>query len=133
MERERILIDTSILIDHLRKTQKEKTLFYRLSSQYEYVISAITEFEFSVGSTPKNRDFTQQLLAVLPVLPFDSASVKTATGIYRHLKSTNKLISLADLFIAATAITHDLQLLTLNRKHFERVESLKLHAEAAEE
>lgn len=63
MERERILIDTSILIDHLCKTQKDKTLFYRLSSQYNYMISAITEFEFSVGSTPKNRKFIQQLLA----------------------------------------------------------------------
>lgn len=131
MERERILIDTSILIDHLRKTQKDKTPFYRLSSQYSYTISAITEFEFSVGSTPKNRKFIQQLLAILPVFPFDSACVRTATDIYRHLKSKNKLIPLADLFIAATAITHDLQLLTLNRKHFKRVENLKLHKESS--
>ncbi|GEM_PF-4389454 len=52
MERERLLIDTSILIDHLRKTQKDKTVFYLLSSQYDCLISAITEFEFSIGSTP---------------------------------------------------------------------------------
>ncbi|MCI0692351.1 type II toxin-antitoxin system VapC family toxin [candidate division KSB1 bacterium] len=127
MERERLLIDTSILIDHLRKTQKDKTVFYLLASQYDCLISAITEFEFSIGSTPSNRQFTEELLARLPVLPFDSACVKSASQIYRDLKTKNQLISLPDIFIAATAITYDLQLSTLNKKHFERVENLKLH------
>jgi predicted nucleic acid-binding protein len=127
MERERLLIDTSILIDHLRKTQKDKTLFYQLASQYDCLISAITEFEFSIGSTPQNRQFTEELLQRLPVLPFDSICVKTAAEIYRDLKAKNQLISLPDIFIAATAITHDIQLLTLNRKHFDRVENLKLY------
>ncbi len=127
MERERLLIDTSILIDHLRKTQKDKTIFYQLASQYDYLISTITEFEFSIGSTPQNRQFTEELLARLPILPFDSTCVKTASEIYRDLKAKNQLISLPDIFIVATAITHDIQLLTLNRKHFERVENLKLY------
>ena len=126
MERENILIDTSILIDHLRKQKKDKTIFYRFSFQYNYVISSITEFEFSVGSTLPNREFVEKLLAKLPVLPFESACVKTAVEIYRILKSKSQLISLPDIFIAATAVTHDLQLLTLNRKHFERIEDLKL-------
>ena len=126
MERENILIDTSILIDHLRKQKKDKTIFYRLSFQYNYVISSITEFEFSVGSTPPNREFVEKLLSKLPVLPFDSACVKTAIGIYHNLKSKNQLIPLPDIFIAATAITYNLQLLTLNRKHFERMKDLKL-------
>jgi len=34
MERERLLIDTSILIDHLRKSHKDKTIFYRRSRGY---------------------------------------------------------------------------------------------------
>src|SRR3990172_3682957 len=127
MERERLLIDTSILIDHLRKPQKNKTIFYHLTFYCDYIISSITAFEFSVGSTPRNRQFTEELLASLPVLPFDSACVKSATKIYRDLKAKNQIISLQDIFIAATAITHGLQLLTLNRKHFERVENLKLY------
>jgi predicted nucleic acid-binding protein len=127
MERERLLIDTSILIDHLRKPQKDKTIFYQLTFHYDYLISSITEFEFSVGSTPRNRQYTKELLTKIPVLPFDSACVETATEIYRDLKTKNQLISLPDIFIAATAITHDLRLLTLNRKHFERIENLKLY------
>lgn len=71
MERECLLIDTSILIDHLRKTQKDKTIFYKLTLYYDFVISAITEFEFLIGSTDKNRQFTKELLESLPVLDFD--------------------------------------------------------------
>jgi hypothetical protein len=32
MERERLLIDTPLLIDHLRKTPKDKAVFYLLAS-----------------------------------------------------------------------------------------------------
>ena len=57
MDRERVLIDTTILIDHLRRGDKDRTVFYRAARRCECAISAITEFEFRVGSTPANRDF----------------------------------------------------------------------------
>jgi tRNA(fMet)-specific endonuclease VapC len=63
------------------------------------------------------------------VLPFDSLSVTEAVRIYQSLKAVNQLISLPDIFIAATAIANELPLLTLNRKHFERVDHLKLYSE----
>lgn len=126
MARKRILIDTSILIDHLRKKRKDKTVFFELAKQYDCCISAITEFEFSVGATPENRAFIERLIAKLPVLPFDSTCVKSAVEIYHRLKAQNKLIAMPDIFIAATAMSSDLPLQTLNRKHFERIENLKL-------
>ena len=127
MERERLLIDTSVLIDHLRRSQKEKTPFYQVALHHDYAISSITEFEFSVGSTPRNHSFVEALLAELLVLPFDLSCAQVAAKIYRDLKAENQLVSLPDIFIAATAIAHDLQLLTLNLKHFERIENLKLY------
>ncbi len=69
MERKRILVDTSILIDHLRKKRKDKTVFYKLVQDNDCLIPSITQFEFSIGSTSKNLEFTEQLLALLPVLP----------------------------------------------------------------
>jgi len=42
------------------------------------------------------------------------------------LKRKRKQIDLADLFIAATAVTNELPLATLNKKHFERVEILAI-------
>ena len=126
MARRRILIDTSILIDHLRKKRKDKTRFFELTRDYDCVISSITEFEFLVGSRRKSHEFTKALLAKLPVLPFDSACAEKAVEIHRKLKAKNQLISLPDIFIAATAMVHDLPLQTLNLKHFERIENIKL-------
>ncbi len=127
MARDRLLIDTTILIDHLRKPQKDRTLFYRLSLHFDYVISAVTEFEFAVGSSPKNHEFVTALLTQMPVLALDSACVQMAVEIYQRLKTTNQLIPLPDIFIAATAITYNLPLLTLNLKHFARITQLKLY------
>ena len=124
MDRERVLIDTSILIDHLRKGDKDRTTFFRAAQRFDCLVSAITEFEFRVGSTAANRDFVSALLDLTPVLPFDSPCVRTAAGIYGALRAVNRMIALPDLFIAATAVAHDLPLLTLNLTHFERVNTL---------
>jgi predicted nucleic acid-binding protein len=126
MDRERVLIDTSILIDHLRRGNKERTAFYRAAQHFDCVVSAITEFEFRVGSTTTNQDFVAALLDLTPTLPFDSLCVQAAADIYRDLKATNRLIALPDLFIAATAVANSLPLLTLNLSHFERVGALAL-------
>jgi tRNA(fMet)-specific endonuclease VapC len=124
-----LLIDTSILIDYLRKSQKHLTIFYQLSSQFDYSISSITHFEFMVGSTSNNRPFMEQLLQELPVLPFDVDCANQAATIFQDLKSQNQLLPMADILIAATAIAYDMPLLTLNRKHFERIKPLKLYKE----
>jgi predicted nucleic acid-binding protein len=126
MDRQRILIDTSILIDHLRRQNKERSAYYRAAQQFDCSVSVITEFEFRVGATQANQDFVSALLDLTPILPFDSACVHAAASIYRDLKAVNRLIALPDLFIAATAVAHSLPLLTLNLSHFERVGKLTL-------
>lgn len=130
MGRERILIDTSILIDYFRKTQKETTLFYRLSTDYDFLASVITGFEFRIGVTPQNRAYVETLFSIVSVISFDSECVEKAVEIYQTLKSNNQLIPLPDIFIAATAIAQNVQLATLNRKHFERINNLQLYTES---
>jgi len=60
----------------------------------------------------------------IKVIPFDEKAVTTAVDINANLKRMRKQIDLADLFIAATAVTQNMQLATLNRKHFDRIERL---------
>ncbi|GAA4461482.1 hypothetical protein GCM10023189_37000 [Nibrella saemangeumensis] len=50
----------------------------------------------------------------------------TAVHINGLLKKKRKQIDLADLFIAATAVAHNLPIATLNKKHFERIDILQL-------
>ena len=42
------------------------------------------------------------------------------------LKRKRKQIAIADLFIAATAISHDLSFATFNKKHFDRIDGLNI-------
>ncbi len=76
MEHQRVLIDTCVLIDYLRKQQKEKTVFYSLASKYVCLISSITQFELLIGTTDKNKKFIDKLMSQLIVLPLDSICVK---------------------------------------------------------
>ena len=126
MDRERVLIDTTILIDHLRRGNKDRTVFYRVAQRYECVVSTITEFEFRVGSTPANRDFVAASLELTPVLPFDSVSCSCCSGYLSRPSGYQSAYRAADLLIAATAVAHDLPLLTLSLSHFERVGGLTL-------
>ena len=120
-----ILADTSILIEYFRKSDKSNSTLVRLFNQdYDFCISAITEFEIYIGATRVQLDFWNDFLSGIKVLAFDQNAVKEAVRINTALKVKRKQIDLADLFIAATAVSNELQLATLNRKHFERIEEL---------
>jgi tRNA(fMet)-specific endonuclease VapC len=66
------------------------------------------------------------MLARTEVLFFDQTISQTAVDINAMLKQKRKQIGIADLFIAATAISNNLPLATLNRKHFDRIDGLPL-------
>jgi tRNA(fMet)-specific endonuclease VapC len=47
-----VLADTSILIDYFRKIEKSKSVLIKLFNQeYDFCISAITEYEIYSGAT----------------------------------------------------------------------------------
>lgn len=120
-----ILVDTSILIDFYRKTDKDNSIWISLVRRgYGFAISAITKYEIYSGATQTQLDFWDNILQAVEVIQFDEFSVDTAVKINTILKRKRKQIDIADLFIAATAITHDLPFATLNRKHFDRIEEL---------
>lgn len=122
-----VLVDTSILIDYYRKTDKEKSIWINLVRQgYSFAISAVTKYEIYSGATPGQLAFWDSVLQAITVMPLDEAAVDTAVATNRALKKKRKQIDLADLFIAATAIANSLPLATLNRKHFDRIDTLEL-------
>jgi len=62
------------------------------------------------------------------VLPLNNECMEAAVKIHQQLKKKSKQIDLPDLLIAATAYQNKLPLATLNTKHFNRIDSLKLVA-----
>lgn len=122
-----ILVDTSILIDYYRKTDKEKSVWISLVRQgFSFAISAVTKYEIYSGATQSQLVFWSSIFQAMTILPFDEVSVDTAVAINGTLKKKRKQIDLADLFIAATAIANNLPLATLNKNHFERIDILKI-------
>lgn len=120
-----ILADTSILIDYYRKTDKANSAWIALVRQgYEFAISTITKYEIYSGATQSQLVFCDSVLQAITVISLDEACVDTAVSINAALKRKRKQIDLANLFIAATALTHHLPFATLNRKHFDRIEEL---------
>jgi len=122
-----LMLDTSILIDYFRKTDKSKSRLFQITYEFEQVaISSITEFEIYAGATSAQRAFWTSLLFEVMVIPFDSLAAHHAGEIQQDLKRKRCLIDKADLFIAATAVANDMAFDTLNRKHFERIVRLDL-------
>jgi tRNA(fMet)-specific endonuclease VapC len=122
-----ILLDSSILIELFRKKDKSKTAFYNLSQEYsELCISAITYYEIGIGNRKSHYEYWEQLTENLTVIPFDKACSISSIEIYLEMLKTNNMIDLADLLIGATALTHNMQIATLNIKHFERIKNLEI-------
>jgi len=120
-----ITLDTSVLISYYRSNDKKASFLFELAGKYNFAISAIVKYEVFKGN--KNQDpFWTELLSDFPVLPFDDSCSKSATEIYLDLKKRSKLIPTDDILIAATAISNDLPLATINVKDFSRIKNLNL-------
>ena len=126
MEDRRILIDTSVVIDHSRKKNKQKSLLYELAKENILFLSAISKFEFLVGAKRTQIRQTKEIIGGFYILSFNSHVADVASDIAKKLRTKNKIIEFKDIFIAATAIANDMPLSTLNIKHFERIDALEL-------
>ena len=80
-----------------------------------------------MGATNQEKEQNVEVLvAGLIVLPFTKVASKKAAEIYHVLRLNNRMIEFRDIFIAATSIVNNLPIVTLNKKHFERVAGLKI-------
>lgn len=93
----------------------------------ELYISVVTLYELLMGATDeaKKRD-VELLTEPLIILPFTKSVAEMSAEVYHDLRQRNRMIEFRDIFIGATALAHDLPVLTKNTKHFERIEGLSL-------
>jgi len=125
MENEIICLDTSILIDFYRKTAKQKSVFFQLTTKYSlFAVSIVTVYEIMIGANAEQTQYWTGFFDRVTILPFDKTATDKAIEITRLLKATNKLIEVPDIFIGATAISNNMKIATLNKKHFERIVGL---------
>ncbi len=124
-----VVLDTNIIIDHLRQSPNNDTLLKQIArktKKEDLAISVITVQELYEGKSTLNEEKEAYMLATitpLRILPYTYEVAQTAGKIARDLKQP---ITFADAAIAATAITYGVPLLTLNKKHFAGIRELEM-------
>ncbi|RZV44672.1 MAG: type II toxin-antitoxin system VapC family toxin [Acidimicrobiia bacterium] len=109
------LVDTDVLVDHLRGTAELRA---RANDRLSY--SVVTRAELFAGRADAESE-VRRLLDGLTELPVTGLIAENAGRIRRATG-----VRLPDALIAATAIKHGLRLMTRNRKDYERIPKLRL-------
>lgn len=123
-----MLLDTNIIIDHLRQPP-EKSVLARINTKIPYQnlrLSIITIQELYSGNSTLSSQKEQVLLSVIApfeVLPYTYEVAQRAGMLFRDF---NRPMHFADAAIAATAIVNHIPLYTLNQKDFTKIPNLIL-------
>jgi len=122
---ERILIDTDVIIWHMRGNENARTAIYQIEKP---VISIITQMELVQGLRNKQEQvmlhrFLEQL--GFEMLPVSDVISHRALFLMEEWRLSHQML-MADAMIAATAIEHGLPLLSGNGKHYRFLKMLTL-------
>jgi tRNA(fMet)-specific endonuclease VapC len=119
--------DTDVLIDFLAdRGPAAQRVAIELQSGV-FVTTAITRFEMLAGARDRTSEgLLRRLLDSMTALPLDRDSADRAADVRRRLEAKGEGIGMADSLIVGIVLSHDGMLLTRNRRHFERVDGLKL-------
>lgn len=111
-----VIIDTDVLIDFLRGSEKAKAFLLSIINDYDLCCSAITVAEIYAGMRDHEQDKTESLIDSLTVLDVTREVAEKAGRYKRSFKGYN--LELDDCFIAATASLNNAFLATGNERHY---------------
>ncbi len=123
-----MILDTSIVVDILHNKIDARNKISEIISDGDILYTTvITAFELD-KSTIHMRDGhkTEELLDRIGMFDLNRESAKMSGIIFRDLKNKGLIIDPEDCMIAGIAIINKQALLTKNRKHFERIDGLKV-------
>ena len=128
MDNRYLCLDTSILIAFLRNQEPGATSLAKAIQQYSCGVTSITSYELLFGVYRASKEVGENaLLGSMTIWDFDANAARTAARLHSELISANRNIGVNDVLIASICLVHALPLLTLNKKHFERVDSLAVY------
>ena len=120
-----VLLDTSILIDFLRKKEESKSIFSQIEAgQIKGFISAVTEAELISG---KESEVERKKLAIIKLIKLLKKidvdnNIAQIAGQFRR----DYNVSLLDCIIAATAFSQNVKIWTKNIKDFEKITEIEV-------
>ena len=127
-----VLIDTSVLVNVERRGL---SLEHALGER-ERAISVITASELLHGVHRATDDrirtrrqaFVEHLISSIEPLPITTSVARSHAEIWAGLERSGEAIGAHDMWIAATAVSHGMEVATANAIEFERVPGLTVVA-----
>jgi len=124
------LVDTDWIIDHLNGIAPITKMLekYAASGLCTSIISVAELYEGVYGSRnfETSLDALETFLEGITVLSVDHDSCKIFGRERNKLRKQGNIIGDFDLVIASICLRHNLTLLTNNKKHFGRIDSLRI-------
>lgn len=121
-----IILDTSVLIDHLRGYQPASVFLNTLFSSGRVVyVSILSEMELFAGKGMEKagtEEAVKRLLDLFVILPLNSMIARQAGILLRQYRHQG--LTPIDALIASTALLNKTTLVTRNVKHFRMVAGL---------
>lgn len=129
MTPERLVLDTNIVIDLLKKAPPVVERFMLLlEAQTTFLISPIVVAEVYAGAFKREHRDIEALFDLCQRVPMDCDTGRQA-GLYANqYAKAFQGIALEDYLLAATALAHRCPLWTRNRKHYP-MDDIELFAE----
>jgi predicted nucleic acid-binding protein len=128
------LFDTDAISELLRPRPAMAYLKWimKVSREEQFTSAAVIGELYKGAYRSRDRDrhltnIEQRILPAVTVLPYDTDTAKVFGKIRAHLEEAGTILPDADLQIAATAICYNLELVTGNIRHFNRISGLKLN------
>jgi len=125
------LLDSGILIRHLRNQRGYPELVNRLSDDSEIYIASFTRLEVVRGMQERERKKTFGLLDSFRTIPMTGEIADMAGELIHSWRSRGITVGDADAVIAASALHDGLTLVTTNARHFPMPELAVLQADEA--
>lgn len=123
------LLDTNAITAWVKK---DKTFLARLAgvAPTDLCMSVVTEHELRYGiawnPTLRLRGVVERLLEVVPLIAMESPVAARAAQLKADLRRHGVTVGPYDLLIAATALVHNLTMVTHNTREFNRIPGLQV-------
>ena len=126
------LLDTSALSEAIRRRPREAFMDrLRRTSSQDLFTSTVCVIELRYGCALKGdaelwRRLESEVLDLISLLPFGPEEAIRCGELLAELTKKGNLIGIEDTQIGATALAHDLTIVTFNTKHFTAIPALRV-------